>query len=182
MLIKYEKMETLLYIIVGIAVLVVILALIAPKSYSVSRSIEINKSAKELFEYLRFIKNHDNWSPWFERDPNMKKTFTGTDGELGFISAWKSDHKQVGSGEQEITGLVDSKVINSELRFLKPFKSTSDAYLKLDETNNGTKVTWGFSGNNKFPMSIMMLFMNMDKAVGGDFEAGLAKLKDVLEK
>lgn len=171
-----------MYVIAGIVVLIVILALIAPKSYNVSRSIEINKSAKDLFEYLRFIKNHDNWSPWFERDPNMKKTFTGTDGEVGFVSAWESDHKQVGSGEQEIISFVDGKVINSELRFLKPFKSTSDAYLKFDEGNNGTKVTWGFSGNNKFPVSIMMLFMNMDKAVGKDFEAGLAKLKEISEK
>ncbi len=171
-----------MYIIGAIVGLIIILALIAPKSYAVSRSIEINKSTKELFEYLRFLKNHDEWSPWFERDPNMKKTNTGTDGTVGFISAWESDHKQVGHGEQEITGLVEDKVINSELRFLKPFKSTSDAYLKLDEGSNGTIVTWGFSGNNKFPASIMMLFMNMDKAVGGDFEAGLTKLKTIMEK
>ncbi len=175
-------METLMYIIGGIIILIIVLALIAPKSYAVSRSIVINKSSKELYEYLRFLKNHDEWSPWFERDPNMKKTNTGTDGEVGFVSAWESDHKQVGHGEQEITGLVDSQVINSELRFLKPFKSTSDAYLKMEEVSNGTEFTWGFSGNNKFPVSIMMLFMNMDKAVGGDFEQGLAKLKEILEK
>ncbi len=174
-------METFIYIIGAIIALVIVLALIAPKSYEVSRSIEINKPAKELFEYLRFLKNHDAWSPWFERDPNMKKTMTGTDGEIGCVSAWESDHKQVGHGEQEITGLEDSKEISMELRFLKPFKSTSDAYLRLDEGNNNTTVTWGFSGNNKFPVSIMMLFMNMDKAVGGDFEAGLAKLKSVIE-
>jgi len=76
-----------MYIIAGIIVLIVILALVAPKSYNVSRSIEINTSAKELFEYLRFIKNHDNWSLWFERDPKMKKIFTGTYGEVGFVSA-----------------------------------------------------------------------------------------------
>ena len=107
---------------------------------------------------------------------------TGTDGEIGCIAAWESDHKQVGHGEQEITNLIPNKEINTELRFLKPFKSTSDAYLKLEEGNDGTKVTWGFYGTNKFPMSIMMLFMNMDKAVGGDFEAGLSKLKSVIEK
>lgn len=174
-------MNTLIYILIGIVLLVVILAIIAPKSYNVSRSIDINKASQDIFEYLRFLKNHDQWSPWAERDPGMKKIFTGTDGEIGFISAWESDHKQVGHGEQEIKGFVDGKIINSELRFLKPFKSTSDAYIKIEEGTNGSKVTWGFSGNNKFPVSIMMLFMNMDKAVGGDFEAGLAKLKTILE-
>jgi hypothetical protein len=43
-------------------------------------------------------------------------------------------------------------------------------------------VTWGFSGKNKFPFSIMMLFMNMDKAVGKDFEEGLDNLKSILEE
>ena len=72
--------------------------------------------------------------------------------------------------------------MESELRFLKPWKSTSDAYLITDAVDgNSTKVTWGFSGKNKFPMSIMMLFMNMDKAVGKDFEEGLSSLKTMME-
>lgn len=175
-------METVMYIIVGILLLIVILGLIAPKSYEVSRSIIINKPLSEVFTYLKSLKNQDNWSPWAERDPNMKKTFTGTDGEIGCISAWESDHKQVGSGEQEIMSISDDKEITTQLRFLKPFKSQSDAYTRVAEMDGGTKVTWGFSGKNKFPVSIMMLFMNMEKAVGGDFEQGLAKLKSVLEK
>mgnify|MGYP000155816369 FL=1 len=110
----------------------------------------------------------------------MEKTYTGTDGEVGFISAWVGN-KDVGSGVQEITGLKENEEVASQLRFLKPWKSTSDAYLRVSETKEGTEVIWGFSGNNKFPISIMMLFMNMDKAVGGDFEFGLAKLKKNLE-
>ena len=175
-------METLMYILIGIILLIVILALIAPKSYDVSRSIEINRAPKDVFESVRFLKSHDAWSPWSERDPNMKKTFTGTDGQVGFIAAWESDHKQVGHGEQEITGISDNNVLHTQLRFLKPFKSTSDAYVKVENVDAGSKVTWGFTGKNKFPMSIMMLFMNMEKAVGPDFESGLAKLKGILEK
>ncbi|MDJ0644943.1 MAG: SRPBCC family protein [Flavobacteriaceae bacterium] len=174
-------MNTLLYILVGLVLLIVVLALIAPKSYAVSRSITVNKPIGEVYNYLKLMKNQDHWSPWQERDPDMKKTFTGNDGEVGFISAWESEHKQVGSGEQEIVGLKENEEITTHLRFLKPFKSESDAYLRVNEADGGTKVTWGFSGHNKFPMSIFMLFMNMDKAVGADFEQGLAKLKSVLE-
>lgn len=175
-------METLLYIFGGIILLIIILALIAPKSYEVSRNITINKPLPEVFNYLKSLKNQDNWSPWAEKDPNMKKTFTGTDGEVGFISAWESDHKHVGSGEQEIISITENKEVAAQLRFLKPFKSQSDAYTRVNEDDGGTKVTWGFSGKNKFPVSIMMLFMNMEKAVGNDFEHGLAKLKSILEK
>ena len=174
-------MTILLYILIGLVLLIVLLAMIAPKSYEVNRSVEINKPLSEVFNYLRSLKNQDNWSPWSQKDPNMKKSFTGTDGEVGCISAWEGN-KEVGSGEQEITAVVKDKVIESQLRFLKPFKSTSDAYLKVAKAGKGTKVTWGFTGKNKFPMSIMMLFMNMDKVVGKDFEQGLAKLKTLLEK
>ena len=173
-------MSTFLYIVLAIVILIVVLAIIAPKNYDVNRSIIIKKSLPEVFQYLKFIKNQDNWSPWNEKDPNMNKTFTGTDGEIGFISAWVGN-KDVGEGEQELTGIEENKVVKSQLRFFKPWKSTSDAYLKVEEVKEGTKVIWGFSGNNKFPISIMMLFMNMDKAVGKDFEFGLNKLKSILE-
>lgn len=174
-------MDTVLYILAGIVVLIFILALIAPKSYDVNRKITVRKSVPEVFEYLKYLKNQDNWSPWGKKDPNMKKEFVGSDGEIGATSKWEGN-KDVGSGEQEITRIVENEVIESELRFLKPWKSQSDAYLRVKEAGAGeTEITWGFSGKNKFPMSIMMLFMNMDKAVGKDFEEGLASLKDILE-
>lgn len=174
-------MYVFLYVVIALLLLLIILVLIAPKSYNVSRSITVNKSLPDVFLYLKFLKNQDNWSPWAEKDPNMNKTFTGKDGEVGFVSAWVGN-KEVGEGEQEITGIVENIVLESQLRFLKPFKSTSDAYLKVEEVKEGTKVIWGFSGKNKFPVSIVMLFMNMDKAIGKDFEYGLNKLKGILEK
>ena len=91
-------------------------------------------------------------------------------------------NKEVGEGAQEITGIINNEAIYSQLRFLKPFKSKSDAYLIVENEDGGTKVTWGFSGINKFPVSILMLFMNMDKTVGKDFEYGLNKLQKILER
>tara|TARA_R110001583_G_scaffold114876_3_gene265379 strand:+ start:46945 stop:47445 length:501 start_codon:yes stop_codon:yes gene_type:complete len=165
----------------AILFIVIILALIAPKEYNVSRSVIVNKALPEVFTYLKSLKNQDNWSPWGEKDPNMEKFFSGVDGEIGFISAWKGN-KEVGEGEQEIINVLENQLIELQLRFLKPFKSTSEAYIKVNEDKNGTQVIWGFSGKNKFPISIMMLFMNMEKSVGKDFEYGLNKLKGILEK
>lgn len=170
-----------LYILLGIVVLIAILAALAPKTYNVSRSIEISRPKAEVFDYLKYLKKQDEWSPWAKRDPNMEQKFTGVDGQVGAISYWKGN-KEVGEGEQELTKIVDGERIESELRFLKPWQSMSDAYLVTEAIDdNSTKVTWGFSGNNKFPMSIMMLFMNMDKMIGKDFEEGLASLKQKME-
>lgn len=169
-----------LYILAGIVLLILVLAVLAPKTYEVSRSIEIAKPKHEVFDYLKLLKNQDYWSPWGKRDPNMEKKFTGTDGEVGATSYWKGN-KEVGEGEQELTKIMEAERIESQLRFLKPFKSSSEAFMTTQDLGSATKVTWGFKGHNKFPMSIMMLFMSMDKMIGKDFEEGLANLKEILE-
>ena len=110
----------------------------------------------------------------------MKQSFTGEDGTVGFVSSWEGN-KDVGSGEQEIVKITENKRLDTELRFFKPWKSESDAYMEVDEVDGGTRVTWGFSGVNKRPYNVMMLFYNMDKAVGKDFEEGLTDLKKILE-
>lgn len=174
-------MNTLLIVVIALVVLIGLLGVIAPSNYEVNREITVNKPLPEVFNYVRSLKNQDNWSPWAEKDPNMEKAFEGTDGEVGCISSW-SGNKEVGTGEHEIKNIVENQLIESELRFLKPFKSTSDAYLRVSEDGDGTRVVWGFKGKNVFPFSIMMLFMNMEKSVGKDFEYGLKRLKEKLEE
>ena len=83
----------------------------------------------------------------------------------------------------KIGNFIENKTIISILRFFKPWKSQSDAYLSVDAvSDNETKVIWGFSGINKPPTNIFFLFFNMDKTVGKDFEEGLRDLKQILEK
>ncbi|TDT45535.1 polyketide cyclase/dehydrase/lipid transport protein [Maribacter spongiicola] len=170
-------MYTVFIIIAVVFVLITFLALIAPKTYEVSRSIELEHAPEKVWEHLKFLKKQQEWSPWAKKDPNMKLTYTGVDGEVGATSHW-SGNKDVGEGEQEITRIDEGRRIEQDLRFLKPYKSRSDCYMDLDDLDgNRCKVSWGFSGKNKFPMSIMMLFKSMDKMVGKDFEEGLQSLK-----
>lgn len=174
-------MEIFLYVLAAIVLLIVVLGLIAPKTYEVRRSIIINCTLPETFTYLRSIKNQNEWSPWKKKDANMSQSFEGTDGEVGFVSKWKGN-KQVGEGEQEIISIVENETIDTELRFFKPWKSRSLGHFLVDEVDvEHTLVTWGFSGKNPFPFNIFMLFFNFEKAVGKDFEEGLESLKKILE-
>ncbi len=175
-------MYTVVIILGVIVVLIILLALIAPKSYHVSKSIELGHPPQQVWSHLKYLKKQQEWSPWARKDPNMELSFTGVDGEVGATSHWNGN-KDVGEGEQEITRIVEGERIEQDLRFLKPYKSQSDCYMNLEKLEaNRSKVTWGFTGKNKFPMSIMMLFMSMDKMVGKDFEAGLENLKTNLNK
>ncbi len=170
----------LIYIFAALVLLLLVLYLLAPSTYDVSRTMEIRVAPEAAFEYLKYLKHQDEWSPWGKKDPEMKKGFRGTDGTVGAVSTWDGN-KQVGAGEQEITRIVPGQRIESVLRFLKPWKSTSDAYLEVEPAPGGSLVRWGFRGSSGFPMRIMMLFMSMDKMVGKDFEEGLSNLKARLE-
>lgn len=168
-----------LLIIIG---LIVLLSILVPKDYEITRNIIIDKPITEVFAYLKYLKNQDHWSPWKKKDPTMNQEFTGIDGEAGFIIKWKGN-SDVGEGEQEITAIVQNNRLDTEIRFNKPWKSTSNAFLAVEDLGNmQTKVIWGFLGRNKFPSSIFMLFFNIEKSVGNDFEQGLFNLKRILEK
>jgi uncharacterized membrane protein len=158
-------------------------ALFLKKKYHVEREVTINKPKSEVFNYLKYLKNQDNFSVWAKMDPNMKSEYKGTDGTVGFISAWESDNKNVGKGEQEIKNIIDGERIDYELRFLKPWKAINPAYITTEEVSiNKTKIKWGIHGKMDFPMNLMLLFMNMEKMIGKDFQTGLDNLKNVLEK
>ena len=175
-----KKIFTVIAIIIAIPLVV---ALFVKKDYVVEREIIINKPKAEVFEYIKFLRNQDNYSKWNMMDPDMKKTYQGTDGTVGFISAWESKMENVGAGEQEIVNMIDGERIDTKLRFKVPFESQNDAYMITEDmSNNQTKVKWGFKGAFPYPFNLMGLFMDMEKAVGGDLEVGLQNLKNLLEK
>ncbi len=116
-------------------------------------------------------------------DPDMKKEFRGTDGEVGFVSAWDSKKDDVGKCEQEITGIKEGERIDYELRFMVPMESKQQAFMTTEPVNeNQTKVRWGFKGKIDYPFNLMCLFMDMDDMIGKDFENGFGNLKTIMEK
>jgi uncharacterized protein YndB with AHSA1/START domain len=170
-------------VVAGLIVLVLIVAAIAPKNYAVIREVTIARPPADVFTYVKYLKNQEHFSVWAQKDPAMAKEYRGTDGTVGFVSAWDSKMEGVGKGEQEITNITDGKRIDYALHFIKPFDSRSDAYMTFEpDAAGGTKVQWGFTGKMPFPMNLIMLVMNMDASVGKDLADGLANLKAQVEK
>lgn len=170
-------------ILLALIAIILVIAAFVPKNYNVERSVMINRSKEYVFNYTRFLKNQNEFSVWSKIDPNMKVDYHGTDGTVGFISAWDSPVKEAGKGEQEIIGIDDGKRIDYEIRFLKPMKSTDNAFLEFSGVNDSTtNVKWGFYGKMNYPMNASLLFLDMDKMLGKDLEGGLNNLKMILEK
>ena len=173
-------MQILIIVLIIIA-LPLILALFIKSKYSVEREITINKPYYQVFDYVKLLRNQDKFSKWATMDPNMKKEYRGTDGTVGFVSAWDSKEKNVGKGEQEIKRITDNKRIDFEIRFIKPFAGIANAYMTVEPmSKNETIVNWGFDSKMKYPMNLMLLFMNMDKMIGNDLATGLTNLKNNL--
>ncbi|MGO1245816.1 DinB family protein [Sphingobacterium sp. JB170] len=178
-------MRILKKILLVLAILIavpLIVALFVKKEYSAEREVTINRPKTEVFEYIKHLKNQEQYSKWANLDPNMKTTYTGTDGTPGFISRWESDSDSVGVGEQEIKKITGGERIDFELRFEKPFESTEQAYMITESVdNNQTKVKWGFNGKMKYPFNLICLFMNIEQMISNDLQTGLDKLKLILE-
>ncbi len=172
-----------LSVIIALLVIALIIALFIKQDYAVEREIIISKPKNEIFSYIKYLKNQDNYSKWASMDADMKKEFRGTDGTVGFVSAWESQKKDVGKGEQEILKITENEKIEFEIRFMKPFKSIAKAYLITEFlTEQHSRVIWGFKSKMHYPMNLMLLFLKMDKLIGKDFETGLFNLKVIMEK
>lgn len=147
----------------------------------IEKSVEIGKPSSEVFNYLKYTRNQDNFSVWNMADPDMKKEQSGTDGEVGFLYRWDSQNKNVGAGEQEITSIIQDKRIDNEIRFFRPMKNIGKTSFLIDVAGNGlTRVTWIFDSPSKFPMILFAPIFK--KMLGKDLEKGLENLKTILGK
>lgn len=172
---------TILIVTVSIVAFFLIIALFTKKSYSLEREIKINRPSTDVFNFIKNLKNQNLFNKWVMMDPNMKKEYKGTDGTIGFVYAWDGN-KQAGKGEQEIKDIKEGERLDVEVRFIKPFAGIASTPFSVRSISaNESSVTWGMKSTLRYPMNLLLLFMNMDKALGKDLEASLSALKRILE-
>ncbi|WCM43260.1 SRPBCC family protein [Flavobacterium sp. CBA20B-1] len=162
--------------LLGLVALALIAAAILPKTFHAEGSAVINKPNAEVFNYVKHIKNQENFGVWFELDPNIIATSEGTDGTEGFKYSWKSE--EVGNGSQVITKINENSRVDIDL-FLMDSTEPAKSYFTTEAVSDTqTKVRWVVDGEMPYPFNLMSLFYDMNK----DFEKGTANLKTVLEK
>lgn len=168
--------------LVGLIAIALIAGLFIDGNYSLEREITINKPRQEVYNYVKYLKNQNNFSVWAKADPLMKKEFSGDDATVGFISAWESENPDVGKGKQKIIAIKEGERIDYELQFIEPFEATDYAYMTTEAVSeHQTRVRWGFKGEMKYPMNLMMLVMDMETMLAPDLEKGLHSLKAIME-
>jgi len=174
-------MTLFFYVVIGFITFIAFLHAWSKKDYDISRTVMIKRPKEEVYPYIRQLQKQPLWMPWFLNDPKVVIKFKGEDGKEGAASYWKGNNRI--EGIQKITKIRDGKLLETQLLFLRPYKSLSLNYMAVKEIEaDRTKMVWGLKGVHRFPASVMMLFYGMDRAVGKDFETGLNNLKTILER
>jgi uncharacterized protein YndB with AHSA1/START domain len=167
--------------IVVLVAAVLIYAATRPDTFRVERAADIQAPPAEIFAILSDFRRSAEWSPYEQRDPDMRRTYSGAPSGKGAIYEWDGD-PNVGAGRIEITDSAPPDKLMLRLDMTRPMMVNNVVEYTLEPNGSATRVTWAMHGPVPFPAKVMHVFVDVDRMVGQDFEQGLANLKAVAEK
>lgn len=171
-------------ILIGLLALIALLLIVAAltqKSYTIQRSVVINRPVSTVYEYMRYQKNQIEYNSWYRMDPATQTEVRGIDGEVGALWAWNS--QVTGQGEQKTVSMVPNKQIDFEITFIKPMAGKAQNSVVFEALDsNTTKINSTFHGDMPYPLNLMLLFMDMDKMIGTELQNGLNNMRDIINK
>src|SRR6476661_557939 len=172
----------ILAVVLAIAIaIVLILAANKPDTFRVQRAAVVKAPPENVFPMINDFHQWTTWSPWENKDPAMKRTYSGSPSGRGAVYAWDGN-KNVGAGRMEILDASSPSKIIIKLDFFKPFEGHNTAeFTMLPQGDATTNINWVMHGPAPFMSKVMQVFMNMDNMIGKDFEIGLANLKRLAE-
>jgi len=139
------------------------------------------RAPEKIFPLINEFDRWGTWSPYEKRDPAMKRTRSGPPSGKGAVYGWEGN-SQIGAGRMEIMEALPPSKIVIKLDFFKPFEAHNIAEFTLEGKGDTTNVTWAMHGPANYISKLMGVFINMDRMIGTDFEAGLSNLKAISEK
>ena len=144
---------------------------------NIEKSVFIQASPERVFELVADYRTWTTWSPWLIAEPDAKVTVSTESASVGSTYAW---HGQVtGQGELEHKKLIAGQLVEDELRFLKPMKSTCKTSFKLNREGSGTRLVWDMEGS--MPWFLFWIIPMMRTFIGMDYQRGLNMIKEYVE-
>lgn len=145
--------------------------------FRVSESTIIDAPPEKVFQMVSDFGTWTTWSPWLCAEPNAEVCVSDDPNSEGSVYAWRGEI--VGQGEIEHQLLRPGQLIEDEIRFLKPFKSTSQVSFEFERAGDGTKITWNMNGS--LPWFMFWMVSTMQTLIGMDYNRGLKMLKEYIE-
>ncbi|WP_373509429.1 SRPBCC family protein [Thiocapsa sp.] len=148
-----------------------------PKDYEVRRSLTMHADRQAVFDRVRDFRTWDDWSPWLLHEPDAKRDFSAAEDQPGGYYTW--DGRAIGAGRLSHVRFDAPGRIEQRLEIQRPFKSGSDVWWELVETDEGTDVAWCLRGS--MPFLLRPIIPLVREMIGKDYELGLALLRGQLD-
>jgi hypothetical protein len=167
----------------GVALaLVAVLGLAAarPDTLRVQRTALIKAPPDRIFPLIDSLRRGEEWSPYYRKDPAMTGEYRGPERGKGAVFEF-AGNREVGKGRVTITDTAPPERVTMRLEMREPFTADNVVEFTLVPRGDATDVTWAMRGTMPYMAKVVHLFLDMDRMVGRDFEAGLANLKAIAE-
>ncbi len=173
-------MKKILYYFLGFLLFLVLvyvgICAIAPKNIDVERSLTIDAPKNMLFNMVDDFKTWEKWSPWYDKDPEMKVEYGATTQGVGASYSW-SGNKEVGSGSMTTTESKPGLLHKSDMLF-EGMGEPSTAEFNFNELDGKTEVVWKHYGGSdiSFLQRGIVMMLGLKGSLEKDFENGLNKI------
>jgi effector-binding domain-containing protein len=164
-------------ILIGLAALILLVALFLPKTLDVREETSINLPVNKVYYSLATFSDRTSWDPWMSQDTSTLVQFEFVEGNIGNKFTWTS--KKMGSGSMVIDSVMKDQYIGMTLSFTD-MNSTAKVWHDLSSLDGGTHLSWGFQQEASYPVGriVSVIMKNM---IRSDYQKGLSNLKAYLE-
>ncbi|MBN8215085.1 MAG: SRPBCC family protein [Spirochaetes bacterium] len=175
-------LKKMMWALLGLVALALVVAgvgpLFLPKSYSVSRSLDLAAPVAKVYAAVGDFQKFNLWQPWIRYEPSASQTVSGKPFTVGARYAWEG--KRIGSGSMTIREIKENALVVHDLEFTSPQASKAVSRFDMKDLGGATRITWTLTGESAYLGRWFGLMM--DRMMGNDFESGLQNLKAFAEK
>lgn len=172
--------KTLAFVALLAVAAVLAYAATRPGTFLVARSTTVQATPEKLYPLINDLRQFNTWNPYGKKDPNVRGEYRGPAAGPGAAYHFEGN-KDVGKGSIHIVDAAPGKV-TMRLHMIEPFEGRNQVEFVLRPRGAATEVTWAMRGASPFIARLAGVFMDMDRMIGRDFEAGLAGLKQRAER
>ena len=174
-------MKYLKYILFPLLILTIgfsIYVAVQPNSFEMTRERIIDAPAVVLYNNVIDLKKWEDWSPWLEKKPDSKITYSEPTTGVDASFFWEDDE---GTGNIKTLSTSSNNSIEQNMQF-EDYKPSEMNWMFTPTPDGKTKVTWQLKADHiPFMLKLYSAFSGgFENIYGPDFERGLENLDSVV--
>ncbi|MGI8952054.1 MAG: SRPBCC family protein [Chitinophagaceae bacterium] len=126
----------LLVLIIVAAVIIYFL----PSTIHIEKTMVLKAAPEPVFQYINATGEWNKWAAWLQQDPSNKITFNGPESGAGAALNWNSQVPDTKTGNVLIQTSQPYSQLKADINF-DIYGKSNNTFL-LENTGNGTKITW----------------------------------------